>query len=144
MTDTFSTRKRSEIMRAVKSQETRIEVSFRKSLWHAGFRYRKNPKKYFGKPDIVLKKYKKVIFIDSCFWHGCPTHLRLPSTKQGYWKPKIERNKRRDQEVTKHYKKKGWRVIRIWEHEINKDELLKKKIEKVSKQILEDSSRKPK
>lgn len=144
MTDTFSTRKRSEIMRAVKSQETRIEVSFRKSLWHAGFRYRKNPKKYFGKPDIVLKKYKKVIFIDSCFWHGCPKHLRVPKSNKKFWEDKISRNIERDKEVTRYYKKQKWTIIRIWEHEINKDELLKKKIEKVSKQILEDSSRKPK
>ena len=105
-------------MSKVKSKDSKIEVEFRKGLWKEGFRYSKNSTKYFGKPDLVLKKYKTVIFIDSCFWHGCKKHCRIPSTKKGYWVPKIERNKLRDKEVNKHYRKINWKVIRIWEHEI--------------------------
>ena len=108
-------------MSKIKSKDTKIEIEFRKVIWKAGFRYRKNPKGYFGKPDLVLKKYKTVIFIDSCFWHGCKKHCRLPSTRKNYWIPKIERNKQRDKEVNRHYKKIDWRIIRVWEHDINKN-----------------------
>jgi len=109
-------------MSAVRSKDTKMEVSFRKALWVKGFRYRKNPKKYFGKPDLVLKKYKTVIFLDSCFWHGCPDHCRLPKTKKKYWQDKVKRNKLRDIEVSKHYINKDWKVFRIWEHEIKESE----------------------
>jgi len=122
MADTVSREKRSEIMSAVRSKDTKMEVSFRKALWVKGFRYRKNPKKYFGKPDLVLKKYKTVIFLDSCFWHGCPDHCRLPKTKKKYWQDKVKRNKLRDIEVSKHYINKDWKVFRIWEHEIKESE----------------------
>lgn len=121
MADTVSKKKRSEIMSKIKSKDTKIEIKFRKAIWKAGFRYRKNPKGYFGKPDLVLKKYKTVIFIDSCFWHGCKKHCRLPSTKQKYWIPKIERNKQRDKQVNRHYKKEGWKVLRVWEHQLKND-----------------------
>lgn len=118
MTDIFSKNKRSEIMSKVKSKDTKIEIEFRKEIWKAGFRYRKNPKGYFGKPDLISKKNKTVIFIDSCFWHGCKKHCRFPSTKKDYWLPKIERNKQRDKEVNKHYKKLGWKIFRVWEHNL--------------------------
>ena len=120
MTDTVSKRKRSEIMSKVRSKDSKIEVNFRKVIWEAGFRYRKNPTKYFGKPDLVLKKYKTVIFVDSCFWHGCKQHCRLPATRKRFWNEKIERNKKRDKKVNRHYKKIGWNVIRVWEHDLKK------------------------
>jgi len=117
------------IMQAVKSKDSKIEVAFRKVLWNEGFRYSKNSSKYFGKPDIVLKKHKTVIFIDSCFWHGCEKHCRLPKTNKKYWVNKIDRNQKRDKEVNKYYKKIGWKKIRVWEHEIiNKPEIPIKKI----------------
>jgi len=120
MTDVVSKKKRSEIMSAVRSKDTKIEVAFRKALWNKGFRYSKNSVKYFGKPDLVLKKYKTVIFLDSCFWHGCKKHCRIPATNKKYWINKIERNKERDKEVNKYYKKSGWKIIRIWEHDFIK------------------------
>lgn len=118
--DTVSKKKRSEIMRAVRSKETKIEIAFRKTLWRKGFRYSKNSSKYFGKPDIVLKKHKTVIFIDSCFWHGCRYHCRFPSSNKTYWKKKIFQNKFRDKVVSQYYKKNGWKILRIWEHKIKK------------------------
>lgn len=118
-------------MRAIKGKDTKMEIAFRKSLWKKGFRYRKNSSKYFGKPDIVLKKYKTVILLDSCFWHDCKKHLRLPSTRKKYWKEKIERNRQRDQEVNRHYRKIGWKVFRIWEHEVKKG--LENSIDKIVK-----------
>jgi len=134
MADTVSKKKRSEIMSAIKSKETKIEIAFRKELWKNGIRYRKNPAKYFGKPDVVLKKYKAVIFIDSCFWHGCKKHFRTPSTNKKYWKDKIEGNIKRAKEVNRYYKRIGWKVLRIWEHEIEKD--LKKSIITIAKYLL--------
>jgi DNA mismatch endonuclease, patch repair protein len=116
--DNVSINRRSEIMRAVKSKDSKIETAFRKALWSKGFRYRKNSTKYFGKPDIILKRFKTVIFIDSCFWHGCRYHCRIPSSNKKYWQNKIFRNKLRDKLVNQHYKKIGWQNVRIWEHQV--------------------------
>jgi len=127
--DTVSKQKRSEIMSRVKSKDSKIETIFRKELWKTGLRYLKNSSKYFGKPDIVLPKYKTVIFIDSCFWHGCKKHCRIPSIRRNYWTQKIARNTVRDKAVSRHYKKQGWKIFRIWEHD------LKNKTKKIVMQI---------
>lgn len=105
-------------MSKVRSQDSKIEMAIRKELWKRGFRYRKADNKYFGKPDIILPKYKTVLFIDSCFWHGCENHYRMPKSNTDYWQNKINNNKKRDNVVDKHYQKIDWQVIRIWEHEI--------------------------
>jgi len=120
--DNVSKKKRSQIMRLVRSKDTKIEVEFRKTLRKLGYKFKSNVGSCFGKPDIVLEKYKTVIFIDSCFWHGCAKHCRLPSSRNKYWIDKIERNKHRDKKVNMHYKKTGWKIIRIWEHTL-KDEV---------------------
>jgi len=119
--DRISKQKRSEIMSAVKSKDTKMEIAFRKDLWKNGFRYRKNSLKYFGKPDLVLKKYGTVIFLDSCFWHGCKKHGTVPATRRDFWEKKISRNKERDREVNLYYKKIDWKVFRFWEHDIEKN-----------------------
>jgi len=121
MSDTVSKKKRSEIMSRIRSRDSKIELLFRKELWKQGFRYSKNSSKYFGKPDVVLLKHKTVIFIDSCFWHGCKKHCRIPSVRKKYWIEKIARNKERDKEVSRHYKKEGWKIFRIWEHNLKRD-----------------------
>jgi len=120
MTDIFTKTKRSEIMSAVKNKDSRLEIEFRKALWNEGFRYRKNVAGYFGKPDLVLKKYRTVIFIDSCFWHGCKRHCKLPTTRKQWWADKIERNGQRDKVVNRHYRKMKWNIIRLWEHDLKK------------------------
>ena len=120
MADIFTKKKRSEIMSKVRAKDSKIEIAFRKKLWAEGFRYSKNSAKYFGKPDIALLKYKTVIFIDSCFWHGCKKHGSIPMTRKKFWTEKIERNKIRDRKVNKHYKKEDWQTIRIWEHDLNR------------------------
>jgi DNA mismatch endonuclease (patch repair protein) len=134
MADIFSKKKRSDIMSRVRSKETGIEIRLRKELWKAGYRYRKNVSGYFGKPDILLKKYKAVIFMDSCFWHGCNKYGSVPQTRKKFWNEKIERNKNRDKEVNKHYKKIGWKVIRIWEHDIKYSPI--KSINKVTRLLI--------
>lgn len=134
MGDIFSKEKRSDIMSKVRSKDSKIEIIFRKALWKEGFRYRKNCKNYFGKPDLVLKKYKTVVFIDSCFWHGCKKHGTLPKTNKKFWINKINANKNRDKMVTRCYRKNNWKIIRIWEHEITKK--LDVTIDKITKNFL--------
>lgn len=118
MADIFTKKKRSEVMSKVRNKDSKIEVKFRKKLWAEGFRYSKNSAKYFGKPDIALPKYKTVIFIDSCFWHGCKKHGSIPATRRKFWMEKIDRNIERDREVSRYYKKQGWKIFRIWEHDL--------------------------
>ena len=108
-------------MKAIKSVHTQLEDSVTKELWKRGVRFRKNVNGLVGKPDIAIKKYKVVVFLDSCFWHGCPVHGNKPKTNEDYWNNKLERNKARDAEVTKYYQQKGWNVLRIWEHDIKKN-----------------------
>jgi len=108
------------MMSRVRNKDSKIEIAFRKELWTLGFRYRKNSTRYFGKPDIVLPKYKTAIFVDSCFWHGCKKHCKLPSTRKKFWSEKINGNIRRDHKVTQYYKKNAWTIIRIWEHDLKK------------------------
>jgi len=116
-------------MSKVRNKDSKIEIMLRKELWKEGFRYRKNAAKYFGKPDVVLPKYITVIFVDSCFWHGCKKHGSMPATRIEFWEKKIARNKERDKEVNRHYGKEGWQVIRVWEHEIkNKTPSIIKKV----------------
>ncbi|MED3882811.1 very short patch repair endonuclease [Priestia megaterium] len=120
MADNLSKEQRRKNMKAIRSQ-SQLENLVSKELWKRGIRFRKNVKNLLGKPDIAIKKYKIVIFIDSCFWHVCPIHGNKPKSNQDYWINKLNRNKERDQEVTEYYKKAGWRILRVWEHEIKQD-----------------------
>ncbi|MDM5291706.1 very short patch repair endonuclease [Peribacillus simplex] len=120
MVDNLDKAARSEIMKKVKST-SRMEEEVRKALWESGIRFRKNVKNLMGKPDIAINKYKVVIFIDSCFWHACPLHGRIPKSNIDFWKAKLERNKTRDEEVNHYYRSKGWNLNRVWEHELKKD-----------------------
>jgi len=78
-----------------------------------------------GKPDFVWRSAKVVLFVHSCFWHGCPQHHRAVKTRQEYWIPKIDRNRQRDREVAKTLRAAGWKVVVVWEHELKRDELPK-------------------
>lgn len=102
-------------MSKIKSKNTKIELQFKKLIRGLKFVYQP---KIFGKPDFASKKLKIAIFIDSCFWHKCPRHFRMPSSNKSYWKSKMNRNLKRANEVNKKLKKEGWKVIRIWEHNI--------------------------
>lgn len=105
-------------MGKVKSKETKLEKRVRKILSERGIKYRKNSSKYFGKPDIIIAPQKVVIFVDSCFWHGCKKHCRMPKSNRDYWIEKINRNKKRDGLVNAYYRKNHWLIIRIWEHNL--------------------------
>jgi DNA mismatch endonuclease, patch repair protein len=119
MTDNLTKEQRKKNMRAIKSQST-LENKVTKDLWRLGFRFRKNANLY-GKPDISIKKYKIVIFIDSCFWHCCPVHGNMPKSNKDYWEKKLERNIQRDIEVNQYYIDKGWNILRVWEHDLKEN-----------------------
>lgn len=121
MADTKTPAERSENMSRIRSTNTKPEEIVRKYLFSHGFRYRKNDKRYPGKPDIVLPKYHTIIFVNGCFWHmhGC-SRSRLPRSNQEYWKPKTERNIQRDAENQQKLEADGWKVIVVWECELKK------------------------
>ena len=121
MADTKTPAERSENMSRIRSTNTKPEEIIRKYLFSHGFRYRKNDKRYPGKPDIVLPQYRTIIFVNGCFWHmhGC-SRSRLPRSNQDYWKPKIERNIQRDAANQQKLEADGWKVIVVWECELKK------------------------
>ncbi len=123
MPDRLTPEQRHKNMQNIKSKDTSIELILRKELWNRGIRYRKNFKELIGKPDIVLTKYKVVIFCDSEFWHGYDWENRKNDFKsnQTFWIPKIERNMERDKKVTSSLEEQGWTVIRFWGKEIKKN-----------------------
>lgn len=127
----YTTPERSKIMGKIRGKNTKPELAFRKALYAAGYRYRIGYKKLIGKPDIVLKKYKTVIFIDGEYWHGHNWEERKPKVKTNreFWIAKIERNMQRDQEVNTELKHIGYTVFRFWESEVNKE--LKRCLEEV-------------
>lgn len=104
-----------------RGKDTRMEVKVRKALWAAGYRYRKNNRKLYGTPDISFPGLRVVVFLDSCYWHGCPLHFKLPKTNADFWRQKIGRNIERDADVTRHYVEEGWIILRFWEHQVNDD-----------------------
>lgn len=125
---------RSENMRRIKSKDTSIELKLRKALWHKGYRYRKNCKDVFGKPDICFKGKKIAIFCDSEFWHG-KLYLEgkyIPKTNTDFWIKKFQNNIARDEQVNLSLEKKGWVVLRFWENDIKTNlNLCIEKIEKI-------------
>jgi len=104
-------------MRRVKGKDTACEILLRRALHRRGLRYSLR-KQLPGKPDIVFVRAMVAVFVDGCFWHGCPEHCRRPSSNTAYWHAKIDRNMARDERVTKELRTLGWRVIRVWEHDV--------------------------
>lgn len=129
--DNLTKEQRQKNMRNIRSKDTAIEIKLRKALWEKGYRYRKNVQTLPGKPDIVLTKYKIVIFCDSEFFHGKDWEVLKPRIEAGnnseYWMKKITRNMERDDENNKQLLFLGWTVIRFWGEDILKktDECIK-------------------
>lgn len=123
-------------MSRIRSAGTGIEKIFGKVLWAEGLRYRKNYKRVFGRPDFVLPKYKIAIFCDSSFWHGyknMKTKRHNFRSNKNFWRKKILQNIERDKEVNKVLKREGWKVIRFWDFQIQRN--TGKCVEKVRKRI---------
>lgn len=122
----FNSQERSEIMSKVHSKNTTPEIRVRKLLHSMGYRYRLHNNDLPGKPDIVLPKYRTVIFVHGCFWHGCPTcrHAKIrPQTNSDYWNKKLDRNIQRDRENQEKLQDLGWRVLIVWECETKRKDL---------------------
>ncbi len=109
---------RRETMKSVKTETTTLALKVAKELWRKGIRFRRNVEDLPGTPDIAIKKLKLVIFVDSCFWHGCKLHCKIPSTNKEFWHSKIERNRKIVEETNDYYINNGWTILRIWEHDI--------------------------
>ena len=121
MADTFSPEKRSDIMRQVKGKRTVPEQKLERALKTNNLKFERNAPDLPGKPDFVFRTAKVVIFVDGCFWHGCPEHFRLPETRKDYWSGKIIKNKIRATQQTQKLVSEGWECLHIWEHEIKRD-----------------------
>ena len=114
------------IMQANTNRETAIEMKVRSSLHMAGLRFRKEESPVAGlrcKADVVFRRQKVCIFIDGCFWHGCPKHFVNPNVNAGWWQEKIAANRERDRIQTRLLRAHGWVVLRYWEHEIDQKSL---------------------
>lgn len=125
MADVHDKQTRSYNMSRIKGKNTKPEMLVRRFLHANGFRYRLHDKNLPGNPDIVLPKYKTVIFINGCFWHGhegCK-YFVMPKTRAGWWLDKIEGTKLRDKEAEVKLNEKGWRIIRIWECQLRPNQI---------------------
>lgn len=121
MTDVLTPEQRRLNMSRIRGRNTKPEVKFRKLLFNSGFRGYRIHYDLPGKPDIVFTRKKIAIFIDGCFWHKCPICFQEPETRKEFWMKKIQSNIDRDKKVNRQLKKEGWKIIRIWEHEIRKE-----------------------
>ena len=123
MTDHVTKEKRSWLMSQVKSKNTTPELIVRKYLHKKGLRYRLHKKDLPGKPDIVLSKYRTIIFVNGCFWHGhkgCKK-ARLPKTRSAWWEGKMASNQRKDKKNKTALKREGWNVIVVWQCKLQKN-----------------------
>lgn len=125
MADVHDKETRSFNMSQIKSKNTKPEMLIRKFLFSKGFRYRLHVKNLPGKPDIVLPKYKTIIFINGCFWHGhenCKYYV-IPKTRTEWWLDKINRTKQRESENFLQLSESGWKIVTIFECQLNADKL---------------------
>jgi DNA mismatch endonuclease (patch repair protein) len=121
MADVFSKAKRSEIMSRVRGRgNEKTEIALIRLLRRNKITGWRRNQKIFGKPDFIFPKFRLAIFVDGCFWHGCPKHATKPKSNRGFWRRKLSTNKKRDLLVNLTLRREGWRVIRIWECALQK------------------------
>lgn len=139
MADIKSKEARSYNMSRIRNKDTKPEEKVRKALFAAGFRYRKNDKRLPGKPDIYLPKYKTVIFVNGCFWHGHEEcrYFVMPKSNVGFWKAKINGNIERDKRTESELKTAGYNVVTVWECQLKKA-VFYETMERIKMQILND------
>lgn len=134
MADVFEAQKRSEIMSRVTSSENRATelrlIRIFRTHRITGWRRKLS---LFGRPDFVFPKSRLVVFVDGCFWHGCPRHGSIPATNSQFWQQKLERNKARDRLVNGRLRALGWRIVRIWQHDLTKPT---KVVSRISRRLL--------
>jgi DNA mismatch endonuclease (patch repair protein) len=119
MTDVFTKSKRSEVMSRIRGRGNKdTEVALAKLLRANGITGWRRHQPVFGKPDFIFRKVRLAVFVDGCFWHGCPKHATRPKSNAAFWRRKLAANKARDRLVTRTLRARGWHVLRIWEHEL--------------------------
>jgi len=117
--DVFSKAKRSQVMSCIRARGNRdTELAMILFFRERGFIGWRRHSAIRGRPDFVFRKYKVAVFVDGCFWHGCPLHFRIPTQNRPYWTHKLNANQARDRSVTRQLRSRGWRVMRVWEHEL--------------------------
>jgi DNA mismatch endonuclease (patch repair protein) len=116
--DNLSVLKRSKVMSSIRGKNTKPEIVIRKLLWSRGKRYRIHDRSVEGIPDISNKRKKVAVFIDGCFWHGCETCYKEPTTNVDFWRNKIARNRTRRSIVTAKLRSEGWTILEFWEHDV--------------------------
>jgi DNA mismatch endonuclease (patch repair protein) len=130
MADVFSKPKRSEVMSLIRGRGNKdTEVALAKFFRRNKITGWRRNQKIFGKPDFVFRQERLALFVDGCFWHGCPKHETRPKSNRAFWRRKLSANKNRDILVTRTLRRAGWRVLRIWEHELarrNENRLLQR------------------
>ena len=132
--DKWEKEKRSAVMSKIRNKDTKPELIVRRYLFRRGYRYRKNVKSLPGTPDIVLRKYGVVIFVNGCFWHGHEKDGYIPKTHTDFWMSKIGKNKLRDKLNVERLKRLGWGVIVVWECQL-KPTLLKQTLMEIEYRI---------
>jgi DNA mismatch endonuclease (patch repair protein) len=132
MIDVFSIEKRSQIMSRIRGYDTKPELTVRSILHRRGYRFRVHQDRLPGNPDIVLAKYRSVIFVHGCFWHGhknCP-RSRRPTSNKSFWVEKLSKNIERDRIQQRQLRRLGWRVLIIWQCEVGDQKIVYRKIDK--------------
>ena len=109
---------RSEQMARIRAKNTGLEKHLRSVLWRRGFRYRLHAKTPGGRPDLVFLRHRVAVFIDGCFWHGCPEHYVFPRTRRDFWLAKLKANVERDQRQMRTLEAAVWTAVRVWEHDV--------------------------
>ena len=117
MVDRVTPDVRSRIMSSIKGKDTKPEIAVRKTVWGMGIRYRLHSKAVPGTPDISNRRRRLAVFVDGCFWHGCPRCYREPQTNTTFWRAKVERNRKRRHAVREDLERQGFQIAEIWEHD---------------------------
>ena len=121
MPDVFTKAKRSAVMSRIRGHANKdTELALMQLLRRHGVSGWRRNQKVFGKPDFLFRRNRLALFVDGCFWHGCPKHCKIPVGNRAFWKKKFAANKARDRRVNRELRKLGWRVVRIWEHDLSK------------------------
>jgi DNA mismatch endonuclease, patch repair protein len=141
MADVFPTRKRSQIMSRIRSRNNKAtELALAHLLRCHGISGWRRGTRLFGRPDFVFHEERLALFVDGCFWHCCPKHGSQPSNNRAFWRAKLARNQARDRLVTRTLKEKGWKVLRVWQHELSRP--LEERLVRRIQGALEQKSRK--
>ena len=131
MADKVSPEIRSMIMSHIRGKDTKPEIAVRRTVWGMGIRYRLHSGMVPGTPDLSNRSSKLAVFVDGCFWHGCPRCYREPQTNTSFWRKKVERNRRRRRTVRRDLKRQGFKVVEIWEHDAYNPSVVIRKVESV-------------